>query len=83
MEKVGGGGGEIAAFQRVGCRGGSEVKKTDKRPEIRLLFISTRPQNTDGRRGRMHFNARSRELPIAHSCSTFYRLTFSPEDPEM
>lgn len=47
MEKVGGGGGEIAAFQRVGCRGSSGVKTTDKRPEIRLLFVSTRPQNTD------------------------------------
>lgn len=44
MEKVGGGGGEIAAFQRVVCRGSSGVKKTDKRPEIRLLFAARVPR---------------------------------------
>lgn len=49
--KAGGGGGEIAALQRVGCGGSSEVKKTDKRPGIRLLLVSARPQNTDGRGG--------------------------------
>lgn len=67
----------VGGLQRL--RWGQKTDRTGRNQAVIRRHASPEDRRT---KGRMHFNAHSREPPsLAHLCSTFHRLTFSPRSP--